>query len=140
MTALEQGLYFLQIKNYCEEKGYTDVHPMVAFSGKVKYEEEEYVLDETEEYSAESLTEYRAPLYRLLPGDFLYPRLPEDEKTVYAALWTGAQEPEKDAYVAFETYSCTAGDKTEAREQDPMSAEERSRAACAFLFDHPEIY
>ena len=109
-----------------------------------EYEEEEYVLDEateySEEYSSESLMEYRAPLYRQLPGDFLYPRLPEDEKTVYAALWTGAQEPEKDAYVAFETYSCTAGDKTEAREQDPMSAEERSRAACALLFDHPEIY
>ena len=34
--------YFLQIKKYCEEKGYTDVHPMVAFSGKVKYDEEEY--------------------------------------------------------------------------------------------------
>ena len=34
--------YFLQIKKYCEEKGYTDVHPMVAFSGKVKYGDTEF--------------------------------------------------------------------------------------------------
>ena len=109
-----------------------------------EYEEEEYILDEateySEDYSFESLTEYREALYQQQPGDYIYPRLPDREKTVYAALWAGAQEPEEDAYVPFETYSCTAGDKAEARAQDPMSAEERSRAAFAVLFDHPEIY
>ena len=55
--------YFLQIKKYCEEKGYTDVHPMVAFSGKVKYGDTEYT--ETKLNSDEDLhiSEERLPLY-----------------------------------------------------------------------------
>ena len=48
-------------------------------------------------------------------------------------------EPEKDAYVPFLSYTCTAEDKASAREQDPMSAGERMTAAYAVLFDHPEI-
>lgn len=55
--------YFLQIKKYCEEKEYTDVHPMVAFSGKVKYGDTEYT--ETKLNSDEDLriSEERLPLY-----------------------------------------------------------------------------
>ena len=55
--------YFLQIKNYCEEKGYTDVHPMVAFSGKVKYEEEEYTETQLNSTADLHISEERLPLY-----------------------------------------------------------------------------
>ena len=34
--------YFLAIKAYCEKQGYNDVHPLVAFSGKVIYQDHEY--------------------------------------------------------------------------------------------------
>jgi type I restriction enzyme R subunit len=55
--------YFMQIKKYCAEKGYTDVHPMVAFSGKVKFGDTEYT--ETKLNSSEDLhiSEERLPLY-----------------------------------------------------------------------------
>lgn len=55
--------YYLQIKKYCEEKGYTDVHPLVAFSGKVTYNGMEYT--ETQLNSDEELriSEERLPLY-----------------------------------------------------------------------------
>ncbi len=55
--------YFMQIKKYCEEKGYTDVQPMVAFSGKVKYNDVEYTetkLNSTEDFH---ISEERLPLY-----------------------------------------------------------------------------
>ncbi len=55
--------YFLQIKKYCEQKGYTDVHPMVAFSGKVEYDGQEYSevrLNSTEDLH---ISEERLPLY-----------------------------------------------------------------------------
>lgn len=35
-------LYFMEIKRYAEEKGYTDVKPMVAFSGEVTLNDETY--------------------------------------------------------------------------------------------------
>ena len=35
-------LYFMEIKRYSEEKGYTDVKPMVAFSGEVTLNDETY--------------------------------------------------------------------------------------------------
>lgn len=106
------------------------------------YEEEEYIIEEgAESELLEGVPEpYSAAVYSPRAEDFLYPRLSVEEKKVYAALWEGAQEPEKDAYVPFETYTCRAQDKASARMQDPMTSEERSRAACAVLFDHPEIY
>ena len=55
--------YFLQIKKYCEEKGYADVHPMVAFSGKVKYEEEEYTETQLNSTVELHISEERLPLY-----------------------------------------------------------------------------
>ena len=55
--------YFLQIKKYCEEKGYTDVHPMVAFSGKVKYDEEEYTEPQLNSTTDLHISEERLPLY-----------------------------------------------------------------------------
>lgn len=55
--------YFMQIKKYCEDKGYTDVHPMVAFSGSVEFGGKEYT--ETQLNSNEELhiSEERLPLY-----------------------------------------------------------------------------
>ena len=55
--------YFLQIKKYCEEKGYTNVHPMVAFSGKVKYEDEEYTETQLNSTAELHISEERLPLY-----------------------------------------------------------------------------
>ena len=55
--------YFLQIKKYCEEKGYTDVHPMVAFSGKVKYEDDEYTETQLNSTAELHISEERLPLY-----------------------------------------------------------------------------
>lgn len=55
--------YFLTIKEYCKEKGYDDVKPMVAFSGKVEYAGKEYtepMLNSTDE---RHISEERLPLY-----------------------------------------------------------------------------
>ncbi len=55
--------YFMQIKKYCEDKGYTDVHPMVAFSGKVKYGETEYTESQLNSNDDLHISEERLPLY-----------------------------------------------------------------------------
>ena len=55
--------YFLQIKKYCEDKGYTDVHPMVAFSGKVKYNDTEYTETKLNSDGDLHISEERLPLY-----------------------------------------------------------------------------
>ena len=55
--------YFMQIKKYCEEKGYTDVHPMVAFSGKVKYNDVEYTEVKLNSDGDIHISEERLPLY-----------------------------------------------------------------------------
>ena len=55
--------YFLQIKKYCEENGYTDVHPMVAFSGKVKYGDTEYTETKLNSDGDLRISEERLPLY-----------------------------------------------------------------------------
>lgn len=54
---------FLQIKKYCEEKGYDDVRPMVAFSGKVKYEDTEYTETQLNSTADLHISEERLPLY-----------------------------------------------------------------------------
>ena len=55
--------YFMQIKKYCEDKGYTDVHPMVAFSGKVKWNDEEYTETKLNSEGDLHISEERLPLY-----------------------------------------------------------------------------
>lgn len=55
--------YYFAVKQYCTANGITDVHPMVAFSGKVKYGDTEYtetMLNSTEE---RKISEDRLPLY-----------------------------------------------------------------------------
>ena len=55
--------YYLAMKEYCKQKGYDDVHPMVAFSGTVKYQGKEYTepqLNSTDEYK---ISEAALPLY-----------------------------------------------------------------------------
>ena len=55
--------YFMQIKHYCEEKGYTDVQPMVAFSGKVEWNGEEYTETKLNSTDGMHISEERLPLY-----------------------------------------------------------------------------
>lgn len=55
--------YYLAMKEYCRLKGYDDVHPLVAFSGTVKYQGKEYTepqLNSTDEYK---ISEAALPLY-----------------------------------------------------------------------------
>jgi type I restriction enzyme R subunit len=55
--------YYFAIKQYCAANGIDTVHPMVAFSGKVKYGDKEYtetMLNSTEE---RKISEDRLPLY-----------------------------------------------------------------------------
>lgn len=55
--------YYLAMKDYCAKKGYTDVHPLVAFSGTVSYQGVDYTepqLNTTAEYK---ITESNLPLY-----------------------------------------------------------------------------
>lgn len=55
--------YFMQIKKYCQEKKYTDVHPLVAFSGKVKYGEKEYTEPSLNKLDDKKISEEKLPLY-----------------------------------------------------------------------------
>ena len=55
--------YFLAMKDYCKKQGYTDVNPLVAFSGAVSYNGVEYTepqLNSTEELK---ISENALPMY-----------------------------------------------------------------------------
>lgn len=55
--------YYLAMKEYYKQQGYDDVHPLVAFSGTVKYQGKEYTepqLNSTDEYK---ISEAALPLY-----------------------------------------------------------------------------
>ena len=55
--------YYMAIKAYCEKQGYSDVHPLVAFSGKVSYQGEEYIetaMNSTPDYK---ISEAGLPLF-----------------------------------------------------------------------------
>ena len=55
--------YFMAIKAYCELQGYNDVHPLVAFSGKVLYQDHEYTetaMNSTPDYK---ISEAGLPLF-----------------------------------------------------------------------------
>ena len=55
--------YLFLMREYCKKMGYTDVHPLVAYSGTIEYQGVEYTesqLNTTEEYK---ITEGNLPLY-----------------------------------------------------------------------------
>ena len=55
--------YFFAMKQYCKQKGYTDVKPLVAFSGSVKYNGQEYTEPQLNSTSELKITESQLPLY-----------------------------------------------------------------------------
>ena len=55
--------YFFAMKEYCKEKGYDDVRPLVAFSGSVKYNGEEYTEPQLNSADGTRITEGGLPLY-----------------------------------------------------------------------------
>ena len=55
--------YYLAMKEYCKKQGYTDVKPLVAFSGTVSYQGKDYTepqLNSTDQYK---ISEAALPLY-----------------------------------------------------------------------------
>lgn len=55
--------YFMAIRQYCKENQITDVHPMVAFSGKVEYGGTEYTEPMLNSTPERRISEDRLPLY-----------------------------------------------------------------------------
>lgn len=55
--------YFFLMREYCHKKGYTDVRPMVAFSGSVKFKGEEYTEPQLNSTKDRKISEIRLPLY-----------------------------------------------------------------------------
>lgn len=55
--------YYLAMKDYCKEKGYGDVRPMVAFSGSVTYNGVEYTEPQLNTTPDLKITEANLPLY-----------------------------------------------------------------------------
>lgn len=55
--------YFMQIKKYCQENGIKEINPMVAFSGKVSYNDTEYTESKLNSSEARSISEAKLPLY-----------------------------------------------------------------------------
>lgn len=55
--------YFFAVKEYCQKNKIKDVHPMVAFSGKVKYNGEEYTEPQLNKRGEKSISEDKLPLY-----------------------------------------------------------------------------
>ena len=55
--------YFLAIQKYCQKNKIKDVHPMVAFSGKVEYQGQEYTEPQLNSTPERKISEDRLPLY-----------------------------------------------------------------------------
>ncbi len=55
--------YYLTMKDYCKKKGYTDIHPLVAFSGEVNYEGKAYTETQMNSTSDMKISESALPLY-----------------------------------------------------------------------------
>lgn len=55
--------YFLQIKKYCRDNDIKDIHPLVAFSGKVSYHDTEYTESKLNSSEERSISEAKLPLY-----------------------------------------------------------------------------
>lgn len=55
--------YFFIMKEYCKKQGYKDVVPLVAFSGSVKFNGEEYTEPQLNSMDGVKITEAALPLY-----------------------------------------------------------------------------
>lgn len=55
--------YLFLLREYCQKKGYTDVHPLVAFSGTVKYQGEEYTESKLNSTDDQHISERQLPLF-----------------------------------------------------------------------------
>lgn len=55
--------YFLTMKEYCSQKGYTDVNPLVAFSGSVSYNGMEYTETQLNSTDELKISETALPMY-----------------------------------------------------------------------------
>lgn len=55
--------YFFMLKDYCRQQGYTDVRALVAFSGSVKMEGNEYTEPQLNSLDGQKVTEAALPLY-----------------------------------------------------------------------------
>lgn len=55
--------YYMAMKEYCNRKGYTDVNPLVAFSGKLEFGGETYTESQLNSTPARRISEERLPLY-----------------------------------------------------------------------------
>lgn len=55
--------YFFAIKEYCRQQKIEDIHPMVAFSGKVEYKGVEYTEPQLNKRGEKTISEDKLPLY-----------------------------------------------------------------------------
>lgn len=55
--------YLMLMRDYCETMGYTDVHPLVAFSGTVEYNGESYTESQLNTFGSKHISEAKLPLY-----------------------------------------------------------------------------
>lgn len=55
--------YFFAIQEYCQKQKITDIHPMVAFSGKVEYKGVEYTEPKLNKRGEKTISEDKLPLY-----------------------------------------------------------------------------
>ena len=55
--------YYLALKAYCQKKGYSDIKPLVAFSGEVKYEGKSYTETQMNSTPEMKISEAALPMY-----------------------------------------------------------------------------
>ena len=55
--------YFLLIKDYCKKHGYDDIKPMVAFSGSINFQNEEYTETKLNSTDNQKISESQLPVY-----------------------------------------------------------------------------
>ena len=55
--------YYMAMKEYCDQKGYRDIHPLVAFSGKLEFGGETYTESQLNSTPELRISEERLPLY-----------------------------------------------------------------------------
>lgn len=55
--------YFLAMKDYCAKSGYTDVRPLVAFSGTVSYQGQDYTESQLNSTEEVKISESALPMY-----------------------------------------------------------------------------
>lgn len=55
--------YLFLVRDYCKKKGYDDVHALVAFSGTVKYQGEEYTESKLNSTDEQKISERQLPLF-----------------------------------------------------------------------------